>query len=159
MIKKKPLQVLKLVLTILTPLFLVSQTSRKYSNEFMNIGVDASALGMSNAVVASTADVNSGYWNPAGLVHLDDNQIAFMHSSYFANIANYNYMAFAMPLDDLSAIGVSLIRFGVDDILETMEDQGLPTQLAIYIRKELEKTGNFDEELLNKSKLFLCYPR
>ena len=28
-------------------------------------------------------------------------------------------MAFAMPLDDLSAIGVSLIRFGVDDILDT----------------------------------------
>ncbi len=122
------MQVLKLVLTILTPLFLVSQTSRKYSNEFMNIGVDASALGMSNAVVASTADVNSGYWNPAGLVHLDDNQIAFMHSSYFANIANYNYMAFAMPLDDLSAIGVSLIRFGVDDILDTtklIDQQGV----------------------------------
>jgi len=94
----------------------------------MNIGVDASALGMSNAVVASTADVNSGYWNPAGLVHLEDNQIAFMHSSYFANIANYNYMAFAMPLDEQSAIGVSLIRFGVDDILDTtklIDQQGV----------------------------------
>ena len=42
-----------------------------------------------------------------------------MHSSYFANIANYNYIAFAMPLDDRSAIGLSLIRFGVDDILDT----------------------------------------
>jgi hypothetical protein len=37
------------------------QTVRKYSNEFMNIGVDAAALGMANAVVASTDDVNSGY--------------------------------------------------------------------------------------------------
>jgi uncharacterized membrane protein len=36
------------------------QTVRKYSNEFMNIGVDAAALGMANAVVASTDDVNSG---------------------------------------------------------------------------------------------------
>jgi hypothetical protein len=42
-----------------------------------------------------------------------------MHSSYFANIANYNYVAFAMPLDDRSAIGLSVIRFGVDDILDT----------------------------------------
>jgi hypothetical protein len=42
-----------------------------------------------------------------------------MHSSYFANIANYNYIAFAMPLDDRSAVGLSLIRFGVDDILDT----------------------------------------
>jgi hypothetical protein len=39
------------------------QTVRKYSNEFMNIGVDAAALGMANAVVASTDDVNSGYWS------------------------------------------------------------------------------------------------
>ena len=112
----------------LTPFLVIAQTGRKYSNEFMNIGVDASALGMSNAVVASSKDVNSSYWNPAGLVHIDDSQIAIMHSSYFANIANYNYLAFAMPLDDLTAIGISLIRFGVDDILDTtklIDQQGI----------------------------------
>ncbi|MFV0541216.1 MAG: PorV/PorQ family protein [Aestuariibaculum sp.] len=87
----------------------------------MNIGVDAAALGMSGAVTSHTADVNSGYWNPAGLLKIEDNQLALMHSSYFANIANYNYAAFAMPLDDRSAIGVSLIRFAVDDILNTTE--------------------------------------
>lgn len=105
----------------------VSSQTRKYSNEFMNIGVDAAALGMSNAVVALSADVNSGYWNPAGLVHLEDNQIALMHASYFANIANYDYAAFAMPLDDRSAVALSLIRFGVDDILDTtqlIDEQG-----------------------------------
>jgi len=106
---------------------LFAQTARKYSNEFMNIGVDAAALGMSNAVVAHTADVNSGYWNPAGLVHLEDNEIALMHSSYFANIANYNYIAFAKPLDNRSSIAISFIRFGVDDILDTtqlIDEQG-----------------------------------
>jgi hypothetical protein len=93
----------------------------------MNIGVDAAALGMSNAVVAKTNDVNSGYWNPAGLTKLEDKQLALMHSSYFANIANYDYAAFAMPLDNESAFGISLIRFAVDDILDTTElidDQG-----------------------------------
>jgi hypothetical protein len=97
----------------------VSQTTRNYSNEFMNIGVDAAALAMSGSVTATSNDVNSGYWNPAGLVHLEDNALALMHSSYFANIANYNYVAFAMPLDDRSAISLSVIRFGVDDILDT----------------------------------------
>jgi hypothetical protein len=85
----------------------------------MNIGVDAAALAMSGSVTATSNDVNSGYWNPAGLVHLEDNALALMHSSYFANIANYNYVAFAMPLDDRSAISLSVIRFGVDDILDT----------------------------------------
>ena len=104
-----------------------SQTVRKYSNEFMNIGVDAAAFGMSNAVVASTSDVNSGYWNPAGLVNLEDKQLSLMHASYFANIANYDYAAFAMPLDGKSAVGLSIIRFGVDDILNTtqlIDDEG-----------------------------------
>ena len=93
----------------------------------MNIGVDAAALGMSNAVTANSDDVNAGYWNPAGLVNIEDKQLALMHSSYFANIANYDYAAFAMPLDDRSAIGFSLIRFAVDDILDTtqlIDDQG-----------------------------------
>lgn len=106
---------------------LLSQTVRKYSNEFMNIGVDAGALGMSSAVTAHSNDVNAGYWNPAGLVHVEDNQLALMHSSYFANIANYDYAAFAMPLDNRSAIGISLIRFAVDDILNTtqlIDEQG-----------------------------------
>ena len=113
------MQVLKFIFLFLVPFTTVSQTARKYSNEFLNIGVDASALGMSNAVVASSNDVNSGYWNPAGLVHLEDHEIAIMHSSYFANIANYNYIAYAMPLDEDTTVGLSLIRFGVDDILDT----------------------------------------
>lgn len=87
----------------------------------MNIGVDAAALGMSNAVVAGTNDVNSGYWNPAGLVNLEDGQVALMHASYFANIAQYDYAAYAKPIDDRSAWGISLIRFGVDDIMNTTE--------------------------------------
>ncbi len=104
-----------------------AQTTRKYSNEFMNIGVDAAALGMANAVTASTHDVNSGYWNPAGLIGIEESQVALMHASYFANIAQYDYAAYAKPIDDRSSWGISLIRFGVDDILNTTElidDQG-----------------------------------
>lgn len=126
-VKKLWLRNLLLVFALGLALPLSSQTTRKYSNEFLNIGVDAAALGMSNAVTAQTSDVNAGYWNPAGLVNLEDQQIALMHSSYFANIANYNYIAWAMPIDDRSAVGVSLIRFGVDDILDTtqlIDDQG-----------------------------------
>lgn len=113
-----------------------SQAVRKYSNEFMNIGVDAAALGMSNAVVAHTNDVNSGYWNPAGLIGLEDSQASLMHASYFANIAQYDYAAYAKPIDDDSAWGISLIRFGVDDILNT-------TQL-------IDGDGNIDYNRISK---------
>ena len=102
-------------------MLLNAQGFRNYSNEFLNIGVDAAALGKSKAVVATTNNVNSIYWNPAGLVGIEDIQGSVMHASYFAGIANYNHAAFAMPIDKNSAVGISLIRFGVDDILNTTE--------------------------------------
>jgi hypothetical protein len=102
-------------------LFSNAQSFRNYSNEFLNIGVDAAALGMSKAVVATTNNVNAIYWNPAGLVGIEDYQGSIMHASYFAGIANYNHAAFAMPIDKNSALGISIIRFGVDDILNTTE--------------------------------------
>jgi hypothetical protein len=110
-----------LFLLFVFPLLINAQAFRNYSNEFLNIGVDAAALGMSKSVVATTNNVNSIYWNPAGLVGIEDFQGSLMHASYFAGIANYNYAAFAMPIDKESTIAFSIIRFGVDDILNTTE--------------------------------------
>jgi hypothetical protein len=114
---KKTIAILLLFISLVTH----AQAVRKYSNEFMNIGVDAAALGMSNAVTAMTGDVNSGYWNPAGLLTIENSEAALMHASYFANIAQYDYAGYAKKIDDRSAWGVSLIRFGVDDILNTTQ--------------------------------------
>ncbi len=99
----------------------LGQTSApKYSNEFLNIGVGARALGMSNVQAASVNDVTAAYWNPAGLLNMKSkHEVALMHSEYFAGIAKYDYGAFATHLDSQSVIGFSIIRFGVDDIPDT----------------------------------------
>lgn len=110
-----------LITLIFTSLTVSAQTIRKYSNEFMNIGVDARAFGMANAMVAHTGDVNSGYWNPTGLLAIEDSEASIMHASYFANIAQYDYAAYAKKIDTRSAWGISVIRFGVDDILNTTQ--------------------------------------
>lgn len=94
----------------------------KYSNEFLNIGVGARALGMANSVVASTNDVTAGYWNPVGLTNIEsDLQFGLMHAEYFAGIAKYDYGAVAKRIDDKSAMAFSVIRFGVDNIPNTTE--------------------------------------
>ena len=95
--------------------------SRKYSNEFLAIGVDARALGMSNSIVAGVDDVTAGYWNPAGLVNINtEYQIGLMHAEYFAGIAKFDYGAFATKIDNKSAFGISIIRFGIDKIPNTI---------------------------------------
>ncbi|MBD1398727.1 PorV/PorQ family protein [Pontibacter sp. JH31] len=92
----------------------------KYSNEFLNIGVGARALGMGNVQVAIADDATAGFWNPAGLLKLRNRyNIALMHSELFAGIAKNDFGSFAMPIDSSSALAVSIIRLGVDDIVDT----------------------------------------
>lgn len=94
----------------------------KYSNEFLQIGVGAKALGLGNSVVASVNDVTAAYWNPAGLTQVKDwAEVALMHSEYFAGIAKYDYLGIAHPIDRKSSVGFSAIRFGVDDIPNTTQ--------------------------------------
>ncbi len=95
---------------------------RKYSNEFLAIGVGARAMAMSKANIATVNDVTSGYWNPAGLIGLEKKfSVGLMHSEYFAGIAKYDYASFASKIDDESSFGFSYIRFGVDDIPNTID--------------------------------------
>lgn len=102
---------------------LFAQTSRKYSNEFLNIGVDARSFAMGNAVVANISDANANYWNPAGLTEVYWGVDATaMHAEYFQSMAKFDYAAVAIPLrESNSTVAVSLMRFGVDDILNTTE--------------------------------------
>lgn len=100
---------------------LSAQEVRKYSNEFLSLGVGARALAMGNAQNASVNDVTAGFWNPGGLAELQNFQVGAMHSEWFAGIAKYDYLSLALPISNGSrALGLSAIRFGVDDIPNTL---------------------------------------
>lgn len=113
-----------------------SAQSRIYVNEYLNIGVGARGLSMAGATSASTNDVYSGYWNPAGLVAMEsDVQAGLMHAEYFAGIFKYDYGSIAMPFKDKKrAIGISFIRFATDNIPYTLD----------YVQPD----GSFDDSKL-----------
>ena len=101
-------------------IFLNAQVS-VYSNEFLNIGVDAASLSMGGSVVAGIGGVNAAYWNPSGFVDMDKQmEVSVMHSNYFSGLAQYDYAAAAYKINDSSAVSFSFIRFGVDDIPNTL---------------------------------------
>ncbi len=99
-----------------------AQGFRKYSNEFLNIGIGARGLAMSGSMVACTDDVTSTFWNPAGLMQIHGTlQADVMHSEYFAGIAKFDYGAVSVPAsDNKRRLGFSLIRLGIDDIPNTL---------------------------------------
>ncbi len=92
----------------------------KYSNEFLNLGAGARSLGMGKVQVSLANDATAGYWNPAALTSVSAKYDGvLMHSELFSGVVKNDYAAFAMPLDEKSAIGVTLLRLGVDDIADT----------------------------------------
>lgn len=125
-----------LSLLLLGSVVTVQAQSRIYVNEYLNIGVGARGLGMAGATAASTSDVYSGYWNPAGLVNMQsDIQAGLMHAEYFAGIFKYDYGAVAIPLKNKDrALGISFIRFATDNIPYTLD----------YVQPD----GSFDESKL-----------
>ena len=102
------------------PVAAQSTKTPKYSNEFLNLGVGARALGMGKVQVSLADDATAGYWNPAGLANQTRKYDGvLMHSELFSGVVKNDYAAFSMPLDDKSAIGVSVLRLGVDNIADT----------------------------------------
>ncbi|TFZ64878.1 PorV/PorQ family protein [Hymenobacter sp. UV11] len=92
----------------------------KYSNEFLNLGAGARSLGMGKTQVSLADDATAGYWNPAALTNIKARYDGvLMHSELFSGVVKNDYVAFAMPLDEQSAIGVTLLRSGVDNIADT----------------------------------------
>ena len=114
-------QFFKITILLLLPFSGFSQF-RKYSNEFLNIGAGARGLGMGAANAASVSDGTAGYWNPAALTGVQNfPSISLMHASYFDNIGKYDYASVAIPVNDNKrTIGLSILRFAVDDIPNTL---------------------------------------
>lgn len=113
-------QLILIAFLVLPGLHVFSQ--RVYSNEFMSIGVGAPALSMANSTVASISDVSAGYWNPAGLARIENKYgLSLMHSEYFAGIAKFDYVGASYRVDPQKTLGVTLLRFGVDDIQNTID--------------------------------------
>lgn len=114
----------RLYLSLLMTFLSLSSFSqfRKYSNEFLNIGAGARGLAMGSAQISSVNDGTAGYWNPAGLVGVKDHpNLNLMHSEYFAGIGKYDYASIAFPIaDNKRTIGISALRFAVDDIMNTL---------------------------------------
>lgn len=97
------------------------QKVAKYGADFLAGGVGARSLGMGGASVALASDVYSGYWNVAGLSHLEYPEIAYMHSERFAGVVSFDYGAAAFPVNSRSTVGLSFFRSGVNDIKNTLD--------------------------------------
>jgi len=75
--------------------------------QFLKIGVGSRYQGMGGASVATANDVYSMYWNPAGLVGVENAAISFTNVNWVLDI-DLNYVAMAKYFEDIGVFGASV---------------------------------------------------
>jgi hypothetical protein len=80
------------------------------TNEAAFLKIDAATrpTAMGGAFVGVANDVNSVFWNPAGLTQMEKRELTAMYNSWFAGI-HHSSGAYSQPLGKNAAFGASLI--------------------------------------------------
>lgn len=151
--KHKYSLLLLLILTFTTSSFaqFVSDVSKKGTSAapFLSIGQGARATSMGGAFVGISDDPSAIYWNPSGLAKLSGVQVAFDHTSYFADI-DYNFVAASYAVGDYGTLGFSFTSSNIGDMrVTTIEQPGgtgetfSATDVAVSIAYAINLTDNF----------------
>lgn len=135
--------------------------------QFLKIGVGGRASAIGDAFIAMANDASALYWNPAGLVQFDDNQILFSHNQWVVDI-NHDFLGAVYHLDETNAFGVALTSLSMKDMPVTTEFAPFGTgeyfgysDVAVavtYSRRMTDKfsfggTVRYIEETLDKLKM------
>ncbi len=93
--------------------------------QFLRIGVGSRYQGMGETAVATVNDVYAMYWNPAGLVEVDNWEVGFTNVNWLLDI-NLNYAGMAHRFEDIGVFGasVTVLSTGEQEITTIPEADG-----------------------------------
>ena len=116
-----PVKKLLIVLIIATLAGSVTAADAKVGSagaQFLKIGVGSKYQGMAEASVAAANDVYAMYWNPAGLVDVENWAVGFTNVNWVLDI-NLNYAAIAHRFEDVGVFGASVTVLSTDEQMVT----------------------------------------
>lgn len=135
--------------------------------QFLKIGVGGRASALGDAFVAIANDASALYWNPAGLVQFNKNEVLFSHNKWVVDI-NHDFLGAVYHLDKNNSFGIAFTSLSMQDMPVTTEFLPFGTgeyftfgDVAIavtYSRKMTEQfsfggTIRYVEETLDKLKM------
>jgi len=118
---------MKKYIIIINLIFAISCYAGEFSKvgtsaaQFLKIGVGARAVAMGNTFGAMANDVNTIYWNPAGMVNIPNIAWSGSYTDWFADIA-HQYTALVIPIKGNSALGFSATFVTMDEEMITTEE-------------------------------------
>lgn len=100
---------------------------------FLKIPVGARATALGGAYSALSSDATSLYWNVAGIMGVDQNEVAFVHNEWLLDL-RHEYLAAVFRLGDFDRIGLSISYLEMGEMEETTpaEPQGTGLFFSAY---------------------------
>ncbi|MGE5351847.1 MAG: PorV/PorQ family protein [Acidobacteriota bacterium] len=135
--------------------------------QFLKVGVGGRAASMGDAFVAVANDVSALYWNPAGLIQSNSDQVMFSHNEWLVDL-KHDFVGGLYHFSSNDAVGVALTSLHTKEMPVTTEVQPFGTgeyftfgdvAFAVsYSRKMTEQfsfggTVRYVEETLDKLKM------
>ena len=110
--------------------------------ELLKMDISARASGMSGAFVAITGDLHSLFYNPAGLIGIQNKSLSFTYLYHVLDIKTGS-IVFAVPhgINSKIAIGVNYINYGS---FEGRDERGFPT--SSFDAQDVVFVGGFARE-------------
>jgi hypothetical protein len=115
MIAKKISSLLLVMAIILVTTMGFSQSSRvgSTSASFLEIGFGSAGSAMGEAVVSTTEDLGSVYWNPAGLGYMDKTEAQFTIQPWVVGInTSFTGVGLVLPRVGTLALSVAQVNYG-----------------------------------------------
>ena len=113
--------------SLLPPVLVAQEPFRRGTTaaNFLEIGFGSRGAAMGDAVVASSANLESCYWNPAGLALMRQNEVLFSMQPWIIDI-NTNFAAIGLVFPRLGAFALSFnqINYGKEDVTTLLMQEG-----------------------------------
>ncbi len=90
--------------------------------QFLQIPVDAKSTGMGNAIIGLTGDASSAFWNPAGLVKVNNVDAQFSYLNLFS-LFNLNAASVAYNTGDAGVLAASMVILSTGKMEITTEQE------------------------------------
>ena len=97
-----------------------------YAGPFRQLGLGARPMGMGGAFVSIADDASGCFWNPAGLVQLEERKAGACYRMMFLD-RRMAYVSYVQPAKDEAGIGLAWVNCGVGNVMGR-DNKGEPTE-------------------------------
>ena len=115
---------------------------------FLRIGEGARPVAMGEVFTTVVDDVNSIYWNPAGLGRITHQEITASYLSYIVDI-NSGHFGYVSPTS-VGGLGISITYLDYGKIEETTEKEPIGEGLDYYRPSDIAMTASYGIKVNNK---------